>query len=108
MPQKNLDQSTLPVDVAQSLSEWGQAIRTARIRQRITVRDFARRIQVSPQTLSRTEAGDPVVQAGTFLAALWALGLLGTAAPPLPAAYWQVEGIGSRVRKTREERDDDF
>jgi len=97
----------MPLDVLQLLAEWGEAIYRERSQQRITVRDFALRINVSTQTLARIERGDSAAQAGTYLAALWALGLLNEVAPPLPQALLLLPGSRrGRVRKPPQEPDD--
>ena len=64
-------------------------------------------MQVSTQTLMRMEAGDPTVQIGSSLCALWTLGLLAAAAPPLPELVLSTMGVGQHVRVT-EPVDDDF
>ena len=103
MPRKRLDQNTLPLDVVDQLSDWGGAIRAQRIQQQLTVREFSRRLDVSVQTLSRIEAGDGTVQTGSFLSALWALGLLDSLAPPVPESLRLSDSARRRVRHRKED-----
>ncbi len=103
MPRKRLDQNTLPLDVVDQLGDWGGAIRGQRIQQQLTLREFARRLDVSVQTLSRIEAGDGTVQTGSFLAALWALGLLDRLVPPVPESLRLSDSTRRRVRHRKED-----
>lgn len=107
MPIKRLTPETLPLEISRVTRDWGTAIRIARHQQRLTLKELAHRVQVSQQTLMRMESGDPTVQVGSYLCALWTLGLLPAAAPPLPEAMRSEAGIGQRVRVT-ESKDDDF
>jgi transcriptional regulator with XRE-family HTH domain len=104
MPRKNLTEENLPLAIQGRLRQWGLCVRHARIRQRITVRDLATRIQISTQTLARLESGDASVQAGSYLTALWVLGLLAEIAPEPQGGLWQGE---PEVKRVRPERDDD-
>jgi transcriptional regulator with XRE-family HTH domain len=105
MPRKRLDQNTLPLDIIDQLSDWGGAIRAERIRQQLTVREFARRLDLSVQTLGRIEAGDGTVQTGSFMTALWALGLLDKLVPPVPESLRLSDNL--RHRRVRHRREDD-
>lgn len=106
MPRKILKDENLPLAIRDRLRQWGLCVRHARIRQRITVRDLAGRIQISTQTLARLETGDAAVQVGSYLTALWVLGLLADTAPEPDAALWQGDPGVKRVRPERD--DDDF
>lgn len=106
MPRKNQTADNLPLAIQDRLQQWGRCVRHARIRQRITVRDLANRIQISTQTLARIEAGDPTVQTGSYLTALWVLGVLTETAPEPDPSLWQNPPDIRRVRP--EARDDDF
>lgn len=106
MPRKNQTNANLPLAIQDRLLQWGRSVRHARIRQRITVRDLANRIQISTQTLSRMESGDPTVQTGSYLTALWVLGLLAETAPEPDPSLWHTPPETRRVRP--ESRDDDF
>ncbi|MFN3713511.1 MAG: helix-turn-helix domain-containing protein [Alcanivoracaceae bacterium] len=105
MPRKRLDQNTLPLDVVDQLSDWGSAIRAQRMQQQLTVREFSRRLDVSVQTLSRIESGDGTVQTGSFLAALWTLGLLDRLVPPVPESLRLSDS--ARRRRVRHRKEDD-
>lgn len=77
MPRKNQTADNLPLAIGDRLLQWGRCVRHGRIRQRITVRDLANRIQISTQTLARLEAGDPTVQTGSYLTRTMGVGLAG-------------------------------
>jgi len=53
----------------------GRGINVARRRRRLTAQMMAERIGVSRQTYRRVEQGDPTVAIGTYLMALFVLGL---------------------------------
>ena len=69
-----------PRAVADVLGAWGNAIRTARIRRRWRIADFATKSGVSESTLQSLERGHPGVGVGAYLSAMWALGMLDHAA----------------------------
>ena len=62
------------------------------------VRDLALRIDVSEQTLQRIEAGDPGVQAASYLGALLAVGVFDVLLPPAPADLLAAVATAQRVR----------
>lgn len=65
----------LPNRVRRSMSELGRGINIARRRRKLTAEMMAQRIGVSRQTYRRVESGDPTVAMGTYLMALFVLGL---------------------------------
>jgi transcriptional regulator with XRE-family HTH domain len=57
------------------LSDFGERLRLARLRRRLSTVLMAERIGVSRDTLNRVEKGDPVVGLGVYLRVLRVLGL---------------------------------
>lgn len=76
----------LPAPLRRSLTQLGKGINIARRRRRLTAEMMAERIGVGRQTYRRVERGDPSVATGTYLMALFVLGLdwenLGRSADP--------------------------
>jgi len=106
MPKKLSSAVAWPTLVQERLRQWGKAINTQRLRQRITVADLAARLGVSRTTLLRLEKGDPGAGMGAYLTAMLALGLLDLAAPSLPVVLWQAD-YGQRVRLSAQEKGGD-
>jgi transcriptional regulator with XRE-family HTH domain len=106
MPKKLSTTETWPTLVQERLQVWGRAIRTQRLRQRITVADLSTRLGVSRATLLRLERGDPGAGAGAYLTALLALGIAERAVPALPPELWQGD-YGQRVKLTQQEKGGD-
>ena len=65
----------LPARVRRSMTELGRGINVARRRRRLTAAMMSERIGVGRQTYRRVERGDPTVAMGTYLMALFVLGL---------------------------------
>lgn len=63
-----------PNQAAQMVA-FGERIRLARLRRKLTTTLFAERMGVSRETLRRVENGDPTVAFGSYLSALQTLGL---------------------------------
>ena len=59
------------------MTALGDRMRVARLRRNMTAIDFARRVGVSRDTLSRLEGGDDSIALGTYVRALRVLGLDG-------------------------------
>ena len=57
-----------------SLRQLGENLKTARLKRRISIKDFAARAGVSDRTVIRLEKGDDGVRAGTLAMALLVLG----------------------------------
>lgn len=57
------------------MSAFGDRIRLARLRRKLTTTLFSERMGVSRETLRRVENGDPTVAFGSYLSALQTLGL---------------------------------
>lgn len=66
--------STLPPEVAASLSRLGGDLALARVRRKESQRTWAQRIGVSVPTLIRMERGDPGVSMGIYATAMWMMG----------------------------------
>lgn len=65
-----------PLSVQRALRGLGQNIRRARKARRMSLEDFADRLQVSKQTVQRLERGDGGISARTLAMAFLALGEL--------------------------------
>jgi len=65
----------LPTRVRRSLVQVGRGVNIARRRRKLTAAMMAERIGVTRQTFRRVEQGDPTVAMGTYLMALFVLGL---------------------------------
>jgi len=107
MPHKLLSSASVPTLVSERLAVWGHAIRTQRVRQRITADQLCVRVGFSRATLSRIERGDAAVNVAGYIGAFLVLGILDEAMPPLPTTLWSPDANG-RVRARREEGDDDY
>lgn len=96
MPKKLVSEPFLHPNINARLAVWGRCVRVQRVRQKIKAVDFCLRIDISESTLRRLESGDPSVAAGTYLAALNALGLM-DAVVPMPSAAWFEGSPNARV-----------
>jgi len=72
----NRPSGTLPLPVLRVLRKLGHDIRDARRRRRIPVAIAAQRASISKTTWLKVEKGDPGVLAGTYVTALFVLGLV--------------------------------
>ena len=61
---------------AKGLAQLGSDLKSARLKRRIALRDFAERVGVSQRTISRLEKGDEGVGVGTLAMACLVLGEL--------------------------------
>ena len=68
--------SHMPTSVLRSLEQFGADIRIARLKRNLTAAQLASALQVHRTTLSRVEAGDPMVALGIYAGVLHALGLV--------------------------------
>lgn len=62
---------------AKLLTELGERLRAARLRRRYTASLVAERADISRQTLTKVERGDPSVTLGTYMRVLVVVGLEG-------------------------------
>jgi len=60
---------------AKLVADFGQRLREARLRRRFTASLVAERADISRQTLTKVERGDPSVTLGTYVRVLVAVGL---------------------------------
>lgn len=107
MPKKSLPSLSTPLVAQEHIQVWGEAIRAQRMFLRMTAAQLASRIGVSLPTFARMEKGDPGVAVGTYLSALFALGLNSQAVPALNPELWQT-AANKRVRPTRAESGDEL
>lgn len=107
MPKKTLSSEATPLVVQEHIQIWGKAIRAQRLVLRLTAAQLASRIGVSVPTVARLEKGDPGVGVGSYLSALFALGLNSAAVPMLNPELWQ-DPANKRVRPTRAESGDEL
>lgn len=63
----------LPPAAQEGLVQLGSRLSAARRQREITVREMAKRTQVSPSTITRLERGDTGISLGVLMAALCAL-----------------------------------
>jgi transcriptional regulator with XRE-family HTH domain len=105
MPKKLRTVSAVPPVIAQRLEIWGRCIRAQRVSQNIPAADLCARLGISDATLRRMEHGDPGTGAATYLTALWILGILDTAVPPLDPIYWSAN---PQARARRSQTADDY
>ncbi len=73
-------QSHLPSPVSAEIRRIGAGIRTARLRRNMSQEELAERIGVSFHTVRHMEGGKPGTAFGTYVHALWVLGILDTLA----------------------------
>jgi transcriptional regulator with XRE-family HTH domain len=67
----------LPLSVISALQKFGQDIKDARRRRRISTALMAERAGVAKNTLARAEKGDPSVSMATYASILFVLGMIG-------------------------------
>lgn len=60
---------------AKQLAEFGERLRLARLRRRLTTTTVAERCAISRPTLAKVERGEPAVTLGTYLRVLAVYGL---------------------------------
>lgn len=76
MVRKSRISESPPATVAQTLSQLGRNIRTARLRRKLRMEDLAERIGISRFVLADIENGKPTTAIVGYVGALWVLGLL--------------------------------
>jgi transcriptional regulator with XRE-family HTH domain len=85
----NVASAHIPYPIEQALIALGNMLRHARLARGSTIDEMAQRLNVTRQTYSRIELGDPNVRIGTVLSALELFGLGDRAfalSPPDPVA----------------------
>lgn len=68
-------EDVLPNGLRRSLVQIGRGLNIARRRRKLTVAMMAERTGVTRQTYGRLEKGDPTVAMGTYMMAMFVLGL---------------------------------
>jgi transcriptional regulator with XRE-family HTH domain len=105
MPKASSAIDTLPSAGAAALRKLGADLATARNRRKQSLREWAKRMNISVPTLMRMEKGDPSVSAGIYATALWLINrqeALAQAADPrhdLAALESEVSEARSRYRR---------
>lgn len=67
----------IPAQIEQTLMLLGKNIRIARLRRNMRLSDMAERVGVSRYTMADIEKGKPSASMGSYMGALWVLGLIG-------------------------------
>lgn len=106
MPKKISENAPIHPFVLDKISMWGKAISAQRKMRKITMRDFARRANISLNTLQRIERGEHSVLAGNYLHAMWVLGILDNLCSTPDAAM--MASLIKRVRNTISKDDPDY
>lgn len=75
MPRLKKTDIHIPKAVSQSLIDLGKHLAWARKKRRISIRDMATRMMVSPTTLIKLEKGEAGVSIGALVTVLWVMGL---------------------------------
>jgi transcriptional regulator with XRE-family HTH domain len=70
----------IPIAVERELERIGSGIETARLRRNMSQQELADRVGVSFHTIRSVESGRPGTAMGTYVHALWILGLMDTLA----------------------------
>ncbi len=103
-----------PYVVEQTLKSFGENLRTARIRRRLTIEEVARKIGTGTRAISDAERGKPSTSIAVYVALLWAFGLMNafkTLADPGLDSEGQILALSrerKRVRVGRKGLDNDF
>lgn len=103
MPKKTHPPTEISLEIQEHVKMWGSAIKNQRIDQRQTAEQLAEKIKVSKPTICRLEKGDASISVGTYLNALFTLGLRAAATPTLKYGLWQDESR-QRMRPSFDER----
>lgn len=105
MPKKTHPPAEISIEIQEHVKMWGRAIKNQRIHHRQTAEQLAEQIKVSKPTIRRLEKGDASISVGTYLNALFTLGLRAAATPPLKHSLWQDESR-QRMRPSFDERNE--
>jgi len=113
MARKSRISESPPAAVAQTLSQLGRNIRTARLRRKLRMEDLAERIGISRFVLADIENGKLTTAIVGYVGALWVLGLLdqmkAVADPDRDQEGKILERARSpKVSRVRDTLDDDF
>ena len=69
-------EKTTPFEVEQTLRQWGENLRTARIRRNMSLEEMADRIGVHRTVLSDVERGKPGTAVSAYIGMMWAMDML--------------------------------
>lgn len=111
MAKSNLLHTAPPMDVEAALARLGANLKSARLRRNLTVAQIAEKIGTGQRAVADAERGKPTTAIATYVALLWAYGLLDQLEPLAAAA---TDDIGHaladrRVRaRSRRRLDNDF
>ena len=102
-----------PFEVKSEISRLGADLRTARLRRNLTLDDVAAKIGIGRRAISDAERGKPTTAIVTYVALLWAYGLIGSvsevADPNKDAEGMTLARSTERERaRTQELLDNDF
>lgn len=67
--------SKIPDEIIEQISALGLRVRQARIHRKLRREDLAKRANLSRTAIEAVERGEPTTGIGTYLRALWAMGL---------------------------------
>jgi transcriptional regulator with XRE-family HTH domain len=99
MTAKNSLLNAPPYEVEKTLKHLGANLRTARLRRNLTIKDIAEKIGTGPRAISHAEKGKASTSAATYIALLWAYGLLNQMDN---VAVPEKDEVGQRLAKSRE------
>lgn len=106
MARRTPESVPVPLPVVDIIRSWGATVRAQRLKRKITIRDFAYRINVSLNTLQRIERGEHSVQTVNYLTAMSMLGVLEKMCPiPSPEL---TQSSRKRATKSQEDKNDYF
>lgn len=92
------ERAPLPFEVIASLQALGDRVRAARKGRKLSVRDLADMLGISPVTMGSIERGAPTVQIGHYARALWLLEVADTRINSLaPSVFEADEGMENRT-----------
>ena len=71
MPKSTNASQSMPSSAAKALQDFAADLKLARQRRKVSLKEWAQRLDVSVPTLMRMEAGDPRVAVAVYVTALW-------------------------------------
>ena len=107
-----MDIKNTPLPVKRALKKFGQDLRDARKRRRITMELAAERAGVSRATLSKIERGDDGVSFGAYAKVLFVLGMIERLAELADPAFdilglgLEADNLPKRIRISRKEKEE--
>jgi len=104
----------VPAQTAERIKELGYRVRLARTRRGMSIAELAPKAGINRNTLNALELGKPGVALGTYVTALWALGLdktLDTVAHPdadIHGKTLEASHRPARVRKSQQKSKNEY